>query len=116
LPLPNGFQPEGVVRSASSARLGWSSTKRAAGSTVFLGFGRRRTTSSGLNVLHRNFLDRRADESEEPVLRPYAHTHLAELFAVATEAFFEKPQTLATALPDLYLKLKRFYGSDPRAM
>lgn len=67
------------------------------------------------HVLHRNFLDRRTDESQEPVLRSYGYTHPAELFAVATEAFFEKPHALAAALPDLYLKLKRFYGSDPGA-
>jgi len=34
---------------------------------------------------------------------------------VATEAFFERPEQLQQLLPDLYLKLKRFYGFDPNA-
>jgi len=37
----------------------------------------------------------------------------AKFFAVATEAFFEKPQQMKEKTPELYEELKRFYGWDP---
>jgi Mlc titration factor MtfA (ptsG expression regulator) len=52
---------------------------------------------------------------EDPVLRPYAATDLAELFAVATEAFFNTPLALATHKPVLYRLLVDFYHQDPAA-
>ncbi|HEX8698562.1 MAG TPA: zinc-dependent peptidase [Myxococcaceae bacterium] len=36
-----------------------------------------------------------------------------EFFAVATAAFFERPQQMKQKLPDLYEELKRFYKWDP---
>ncbi len=36
-----------------------------------------------------------------------------ELFAVATECFFEKPKQLCQRHPELYAALKRFYRQDP---
>lgn len=47
---------------------------------------------------------------ENRVLDGYAATNEAEFFAVATETFFERPQELQRALPDLYAELVRFYG------
>jgi hypothetical protein len=37
----------------------------------------------------------------------------AELFAVATEAFFERPRELARKHPELYAMLADAYGQDP---
>lgn len=37
----------------------------------------------------------------------------AKFFAVATEAFFEKPRQMKEKTPELYEELKRFYGWDP---
>ncbi|MDP2273311.1 MAG: zinc-dependent peptidase [Archangium sp.] len=47
------------------------------------------------------------------VLRPYGATNEAEFFAVATEAFFEKPLQLRSKAPELYAELKRYYRVDP---
>ena len=49
------------------------------------------------------------------VLRDYAATNPAEFFAVATEAFFERPVELAGAAPDLYRVLRGYYRQDPAA-
>lgn len=50
------------------------------------------------------------------VLRAYGATNEAEFFAVATEAFFERPKTMKKKTPDLYRELKRFYRTDPAAI
>ena len=47
------------------------------------------------------------------LLRPYGATDPAEFFAVATEAFFERPAAMRARAPDLYDVLRRFYGFDP---
>ncbi len=47
------------------------------------------------------------------VLDGYGATNPAEFFAVATEAFFEKPDVLRRKLPDLYDVLCAFYRQDP---
>lgn len=47
-------------------------------------------------------------------LDTYGATNPAEFFAVATEAFFEKPTVLAKRHPELYAELKGFYRQDPR--
>jgi Mlc titration factor MtfA (ptsG expression regulator) len=46
------------------------------------------------------------------VLRAYGATNEAEFFAVATEAFFERPRALAEEHADLYAVLARFYNLD----
>jgi len=46
------------------------------------------------------------------VLRPYAGKNEAELFAVATEAFFETPLLLQKHHPELYELLRDFYNVD----
>jgi len=47
------------------------------------------------------------------VLRNYGAQNEAEFFAVATEAFFEKPDQMKKHIPELYDILHRFYGWDP---
>jgi hypothetical protein len=50
---------------------------------------------------------------ERKVLRDYGATNPAEFFAVATEAFFEKPSQMRRHTPELYDRLVAFYGLDP---
>lgn len=52
-------------------------------------------------------------EGRRTVLRDYAAHSPPEFFAVASEHFFERPDELKRAAPDLYAELKRFYGWDP---
>lgn len=47
------------------------------------------------------------------VLDDYGATNPAEFFAVATEAFFEKPRQLRKKSPYLYAELAEFYNLDP---
>jgi Mlc titration factor MtfA (ptsG expression regulator) len=55
-------------------------------------------------------------EAGEPgVLDPYGATNRAEFFAVATEAFFERPAELKTERPALYETLRQYYRQDPAA-
>lgn len=56
---------------------------------------------------------RRRDRRTRSVLRDYGATNEAEFFAVATEAFFERPARMKERAPDLYAELARFYGGDP---
>jgi MtfA peptidase len=53
------------------------------------------------------------DAGRATVLDEYGATNPAEFFAVATETFFEKPEQLKTAEPDLYDQLRQFYRQDP---
>lgn len=67
-------------------------------------------------VMTRNFRAlRRRGRRARKVLRRYGATNEAEFFAVATEAFFEKPEQMRKHTPDLYDELARFYGADPAA-
>lgn len=52
-------------------------------------------------------------QGRRTVLDGYGATNHAEFFAVATEAFFEKPERLRHKKPDLYGLLTEFYGVDP---
>jgi MtfA peptidase len=57
---------------------------------------------------------RAADETGIPtLLDSYGATNPAEFFAVATEAFFERPLALRQHRPRLYAELQRFYRQDP---
>jgi Mlc titration factor MtfA (ptsG expression regulator) len=49
------------------------------------------------------------------VLNKYGATNPAEFFAVATEAFFEKPKQLKKKHPELYDELKVFFKQDPES-
>ena len=54
-----------------------------------------------------------AAAGEPGVLDPYGAKSVAELFAVATEAFFERPVDLRTGHPELYGILMEYYLQDP---
>lgn len=56
---------------------------------------------------------RKGKMPERRVLREYGATNEAEFFAVATEAFFERPEQMLELTPDLYGEMSRFYGVDP---
>lgn len=47
------------------------------------------------------------------ILRAYAATNAAELFAVSTEVFFERPAQLRAHHPELYAALRTVYGFEP---
>lgn len=51
----------------------------------------------------------------DPVLDTYGAEDPAETFAVATEAFFERPRRLRQFHPDLYRVLSEYYSQDPAA-
>jgi Mlc titration factor MtfA (ptsG expression regulator) len=46
---------------------------------------------------------------------PYGAESAGEFFAVASEAFFETPELLAPAYPEVYAQMKLFYRQDPLA-
>jgi Mlc titration factor MtfA (ptsG expression regulator) len=50
---------------------------------------------------------------QKSVIDEYGATNPAEFFAVATEAFFERPQELRNRHQQLYEELKRYYRQDP---
>jgi MtfA peptidase len=57
---------------------------------------------------------RAAEEAGMPtVLDTYGATNPAEFFAVATEAFFERPSLLRARHPELYAELGKFFRQDP---
>jgi MtfA peptidase len=59
------------------------------------------------------YADRYNAVFDELPLDPYAATHPAEFFAVATEAFFVRPQPLAEAYPEAFRLLMMYYRQDP---
>jgi MtfA peptidase len=57
---------------------------------------------------------RAADETGIPtLLDTYGATDPAEFFAVATEAFFERPHALCTRHPKMYAELQRYFHQNP---
>ncbi len=56
---------------------------------------------------------RRVEAGEHTTIDPYAANDPAEFFAVTSEAFFEIPETLLTAYPDIYRQLALFFRQDP---
>ncbi len=58
-------------------------------------------------------LVRESYRGEARVLDAYGATNPAEFFAVATEAFFEKPVALRQRHPALYEALRDYYRQDP---
>ena len=57
---------------------------------------------------------RRAEAVGAPTLLDgYGATNPTEFFAVATEAFFERPRALRARHPELYRELQSFYRQDP---
>jgi len=65
-------------------------------------------------VCSEHFLKLRAAPHKH-VLREYGATNEAEFFAVATEAFFEKPEQVRRRAPKLYDELAGYYRVDPIA-
>ncbi len=61
---------------------------------------------------YQDFLNQ-LDSDKRTVLDPYGASEPAEFFAVATEAFFEKPRQLEKKRPELYQELKSYYQLDP---
>jgi MtfA peptidase len=58
-------------------------------------------------------LGREVDAGIQGVLDHYGATDPAEFFAVATEAFFERPADLQRERPELYDALRGYYRQDP---
>jgi MtfA peptidase len=65
------------------------------------------------HVFSAHYATLRASPSRDKVLRAYGATNEAEFFAVATEAFFEKPRAMKQKHPELYAELSRYYRLDP---
>lgn len=57
----------------------------------------------------------RLQQGAASVLDRYGATNPAEFFAVATEAFFEKPHQLKKKHPELYDQLAGYFRQDPAA-
>jgi len=58
-------------------------------------------------------LQKGTERRTRSVISDYGATNPAEFFAVATEAFFEKPQQMKKRHPELYDELKDYYKLDP---
>jgi len=58
-------------------------------------------------------LERSVAAGADSPVDSYGLTNRAEFFAVATEAFFERPAALRSADPDLYRRLTELYAQDP---
>ena len=58
-------------------------------------------------------LCREVDRGQPTALDPYATDSPAEFFAVISEAFFETPQVVADAYPEVYRQLQAFYRQNP---
>ncbi|HLT14079.1 MAG TPA: M90 family metallopeptidase [Marinobacter sp.] len=59
-------------------------------------------------------LQRRLAHHRKPWLDPYGATEPAEFFAVLTETFFQQPEHLLEAQPEVYKALCGYYRLDPR--
>jgi hypothetical protein len=66
-------------------------------------------------VLSREYerLRKQVDKGKKTVMDAYGASHPAEFFAVASEAFFEKPRQMHSKHPELYDELRKFYQVDP---
>lgn len=58
-------------------------------------------------------LQQAVERGEETFLDHYAAQDESEFFAVASEAFFERPKEFAEILPELYREFRGYYGLDP---
>ena len=68
-----------------------------------------------VKIMTHYYDDLRDGRRRKRMLRRYGATNEAEFFAVATEAFFEKPRQLRKRKRDLYDLLSDYYNSDPAA-
>lgn len=60
-------------------------------------------------------LQRATDRRQRGVIDPYGAESPAEFFAVATEAFYEKPHPFKRSHPELYEEFRKYYKVDPAA-
>ena len=60
-------------------------------------------------------LRKESAQGRKTFLDAYGATNEAEFFAVATEQFFDRPQSLAAQAPELYRVLCGYYRQDPAA-
>jgi Mlc titration factor MtfA (ptsG expression regulator) len=60
-----------------------------------------------------NALRRASELGVETLLDDYGAANPTEFFAVATEAFFERPRALRAKHPELYNELQGFFRQDP---
>ncbi|MHC4293543.1 MAG: M90 family metallopeptidase, partial [Planctomycetota bacterium] len=58
-------------------------------------------------------LQGKARKNQRSMLQRYGAKNPAEFFAVATEAFLEKPKQMKKKHPELYEELKKYYKLDP---
>jgi Mlc titration factor MtfA (ptsG expression regulator) len=58
---------------------------------------------------------RRVEAGDDTALDPYGTQSEDEFFAVASEAFFVKPDAMRAEHPELYGMFVRYYGQDPAA-
>ena len=79
-----------------------------------LGWSAYRTWCRVLNREYRDLVEA-AERHRRHVLDSYGATNGAEFFAVATEAFFEKPRQLKRRHPEMYDEFVRFFRQDPAA-
>lgn len=70
-------------------------------------------TWAGVLGSHAEIFMDRVRRRNKTILDPYGATNPGEYFAVATEAFFEKPRQLKKKQSELYAELQRFYQLDP---
>ena len=84
----------------------------AADGAPILAPGALRTWGAVLSVEYER-LRRDAADDRRSALDDYGATNKAEFFAVATEAFFEKPVQVEREHPALYTQLRQFYRQDP---
>ena len=70
---------------------------------------------SWARVLAKEFLllQHQSEAEQESLLDHYGASNPAEFFAVATEAFFERPRELRQLHPELYQQLHGYYRVDP---
>ena len=67
------------------------------------------------NIFSREYLRLKKDveRGRRSFLDDYAAADEGEFFAVATERFFDSPESLLKRAPELYRVLRQYYGRDP---
>ncbi len=70
-------------------------------------------TWTGVFTQEYQALIEKARKGKRTVLDAYGATHPAEFFAVATEAFFEKPRQLKAKHPAMFDELRSYFCVDP---
>ncbi len=73
-----------------------------------------RSWATALTDEYRSLM-RKVKGHRNTVIDEYGATNPAEFFATASEAFFEKPDQLASKRPALYEELQHYYALDPRS-